>query len=64
MKEQTIQAAIDAVDNEYFHSMRTVSDRIDRDEQIDRLEIVKQRVKRYDSSRAKAIAERRREMNR
>lgn len=60
---EAIQNSIDEVDREYFYSMRTFHDRVDRDEMRDRLEVQKKRVQRYDMSRVAAIASRRRELN-
>jgi hypothetical protein len=59
----TIQAAIDAVDNDYYYSMREFNDVIDHDEWMDRLESEKCFIKKRENSRFQAIRARRKELN-
>jgi hypothetical protein len=59
----TIQSAIDAVDHDYYYSMREFSDVIDHDEWMDRLEDEKYTIRKVENSRFQAIKARRKELN-
>lgn len=62
METENIKALIRANDDAYFYSMRTLHDRIDRDEWNDRFERELATAQRKEKSRRDAIASRRREM--
>lgn len=61
-RAQQLQNAIDSVDRDYFYGMRSLADRIDRDEQTARLSAQHARVRRIDRSRQEAINARRQEL--